>query len=101
MYSDENKLLQAVSSGNITKAKSILANIPLFRIESRTEDLRNLKNHTIIMNTLLRKAAEEGGVHPIYIDQVSSSFAKQLKHTPARIILLIYGMKWFKSTAFW
>ena len=37
--------------------------------------LRSAKNYSIIMNTLLRKAAENGGVHPVYLDRVSSEFA--------------------------
>ena len=35
------------------------------------------------MNTLLRKAAENGGVHPIYIDSVSSSYAKRIEELPS------------------
>ena len=31
------------------------------------------------MNTLLRKAAEQGGVHPLYIDRISSNFAKKIE----------------------
>ena len=31
------------------------------------------------MNTLLRKAAEAGGVHPLYIDKVSSAFAEKIE----------------------
>ena len=31
------------------------------------------------MNTLLRKAAEDGGVHPIYIDSTSSKFATRIE----------------------
>ena len=33
------------------------------------------------MNTLLRKAAEAGGVHPVYIDNVSSAFAQKIEQT--------------------
>ena len=48
--------------------------------ERRTTDsLRNAKNYCIIMNTLLRKAAENGGVHPIYIDSTSSKFAMKIE----------------------
>ena len=42
------------------------------------------------MNTLFRKAAERGGVHPIYIDKISSDFAKQIENDlryPGRIRL--------------
>ena len=31
------------------------------------------------MNTLLRKAAEDGGVHPVYINQISSEFATKIE----------------------
>ena len=31
------------------------------------------------MNTLLRKAAEDGGVHPLYIDRASSGFALKIE----------------------
>ena len=31
------------------------------------------------MNTLLRKAAEYGGVHPLHIDRISSYFAKEIE----------------------
>ena len=31
------------------------------------------------MNTLLRKAAEQGGVHPFYLDRVSSEFAAAIE----------------------
>ena len=31
------------------------------------------------MNTLLRKAAEQGGVHPVYLDRVSSDFAYKIE----------------------
>ena len=31
------------------------------------------------MNTLLRKAAERGGVHPFYIDKLSSDFAAKIE----------------------
>jgi len=48
--------------------------------EERTADpVRNAKNYSIIMNTLLRKAAESGGVHPVYLDSISSGFAFKIE----------------------
>ena len=35
------------------------------------------------MNTLLRKAAEQGGVHPFYLNQLSSSFAVKIEQVPS------------------
>ena len=59
---------------------ALLSRISASSFEQRTADpLRNLKNYCIITNTLLRKAAEQGGVHPLYIDSLSSSFAQQIE----------------------
>lgn len=79
-YAYENKLLKAVSQGLRHKADSMMSNMSQFAIEQRVADpVRNLKNYCIIMNTLLRKAAEQGGVHPLYIDSVSSDFARRIE----------------------
>lgn len=77
-YNAENTLLDAVSQGLLYKADMVYANVkPSQALESRIADpLRNAKNFMIILNTLLRKAAERGNVHPLYIDSVSSDFAK-------------------------
>ena len=75
-YSYENELLDAVSQGQLHKAEQLLAGISAFAFEQRTADtLRNIKNYCIVMNTLLRKAAEKGGVHPLYLDRTSSGYA--------------------------
>ena len=79
-YAFENELLKAVSQGVRHKAASLLSNMSQFAIEQRMADpVRNIKNYCIIMNTLLRKAAEQGGVHPLYIDSVSSDFARRIE----------------------
>ena len=79
-YSYENELMQAVAQGQSHKAGAILSSFTHLSFETRLPDaVRNLKNYCIIMNTLLRKAAENGGVHPIYLDSISSSFAKKIE----------------------
>ena len=81
-YAFENELIRAVSLGQQHKS-SLLAdafNDQMF--EKRVQDpVRNAKNYCIIMNTLLRKAAEQGGVHPIYIDKLSSKYAVKIELT--------------------
>ncbi|MBQ8448848.1 MAG: hypothetical protein IJX27_07985, partial [Clostridia bacterium] len=68
-YAFENEILKAVEYGQIHKEKYLIDAFYGDHFEKRTSDaLRNAKNYSIIMNTLLRKAAESGGVHPIYID---------------------------------
>lgn len=79
-YNGERELMQAVSQGAVHKIEKLFANPSTFVFEKRTEDpVRNMKNYLIITNTLLRKAAEYGSVHPFYIDNLSSDFAKRIE----------------------
>ena len=79
-YEMENELISAVRLGQLQKEKLLFPDGSANLFEKRTADLtRNAKNYSIIMNTLLRKAAESGGVHPLYIDRVSSEFAVKIE----------------------
>lgn len=83
-YDAERRLMQAVSQGMTHKAEQMIINASKILLEMRTPDtLRNTKNYCIIMNTLLRKSAEYGSVHPFYIDGVSSDFAKRIERIQA------------------
>lgn len=80
IYSYENELMDAVSKGQIHKADLLLSSFSSFSFEQRLSDpVRNAKNYCIIMNTLLRKAAERGGVHPVYLDSASSTHACRIE----------------------
>jgi len=79
-YAFENELLRAVAQGLSHKGEIMLSHFNHLAFEQRTPDsLRNMKNYCVIMNTLLRKAAEQGGVHPLYLDRNSSSFARRIE----------------------
>lgn len=79
-YAYENELIHAVSLGMSHKAESMLSNFSELTMQQRVSDpLRNMKNYCVIMNTLMRKAAEQGSVHPIYLDRVSSEFAQRIE----------------------
>lgn len=79
-YFSENELIQFVSQGLTHKIEQIMVNFSSLSFELRTADpVRNLKNYAIVMNTLLRKAAEQGGVHPYYLDKTSSRFARRIE----------------------
>lgn len=80
-YEQENRLLNAISQGLVHKAEMYFTSgKPSDMLESRIADrLRNAKNFLIVLNTLARKAVEQGGVHPIYIDSVSSDFAIKIE----------------------
>lgn len=82
-YNIENELMHAVESGNkelfekiLRENPSVIANTP-DRVPN--DPLRSAKNYCIILNTLLRKAAEKGGLHPVYLDSISSKFAVQIE----------------------
>ena len=82
-YRYENELMDAVTRGLTHKGSVMLGQMNSFIFEERTPDtLRNMKNYCIIMNTLLRKAAEKGGVHPIYLHQASTRLAKRIEQIP-------------------
>lgn len=79
-YDSENELMQVVSRGQVLRAERLLAGFVPANLAQRAADpVRNMKNYCIIGNTLLRKAAEQGGVHPVYLDEISSDFAKRIE----------------------
>lgn len=80
-YENEKRLVEAVSKGKLHKVDMIVSSILNQGTEERlTDSVRNRKNYLIILNTLLRKAAEFGEVHPIHIHRLSSEFAKKIEN---------------------
>lgn len=84
-YEIEDSMLQAISDGNLEKAQSYWnALSSLTKSLVRTKDsLRNKKNLLLIGNTLCRKAAQEGGVHPFYLDELSTKWALRIEQVTA------------------
>ena len=79
-YAFENEILNAVTMGSENKLNKLFSVASDAFFEKRAADpVRNAKNYGIIMNTLLRKAAERGGVHPVYLDKLSSKFAVKIE----------------------
>lgn len=79
-YSIENQLMNAISQGQTHKAEMLLRNVSSRQLEQRSANpLRDAKNYSIVLNTLLRKGAEMGTVHPIHIDSLSSRFSKKIE----------------------
>ncbi|WP_255286718.1 MULTISPECIES: helix-turn-helix domain-containing protein [unclassified Bacillus (in: firmicutes)] len=81
-YRMENEMLYAVESGNIELYNTIMTeNQSTLNISHRipNDPLRSIKNTGFVLNTLLRKAAEKGGVHPIYLHSLSTKFAVQIE----------------------
>ena len=79
-YAYENEMMETVAKGLTHRAKMMMSNVSLTMFEQRMADpVRNMKNYIIICNTLLRKAAQQGGVHPFHLDRVSSAFAARIE----------------------
>ncbi len=79
-YALENELIEAVTLGRLQMEKLLYTELRDGVFERRLQDpVRDVKNYSIIMNTLLRKAAERGGVHPLYVDRASAKFAAKIE----------------------
>lgn len=80
MYARENRLMQMVSQGQVNRVSMLMDN--KYAFEQRLPDkVRNMKNYTIIFNTLLRKAAESGYVPTYHIDRLSSKYSQKIEAT--------------------
>lgn len=88
-YEGERRLMHAVSHGMLHQAQLLMSHITDAVLEQRTADpLRNAKNYGVVCNTLMRKAVEAGGVHPLHIDKLSDTLARQLEklHTVEEVL---------------
>ncbi|MBQ8655268.1 MAG: helix-turn-helix domain-containing protein [Clostridia bacterium] len=82
-YAYENELMEIVSKGLTQRAEVMMSSVSQLNYQHRLADpLRNMKNYCIICNTLLRKAAEQGGVHPLHLDKTSTQFAHRIENAP-------------------
>lgn len=89
-YEYENAFLDAIESG---EEKSALQRFDKFSnmrgMQRRTQSmLRNRQNYTIILNSLMRKACERGGVHPLYVDYLSTRFAMEINRASSIAFLV-------------
>lgn len=83
-YGYENELMEMVAQGQVHRAESMVTGLLPKDFDQRVSDtLRNRKNYMIISNTLMRKAAEWGGVHPIHLDSISTEFARRIENMPS------------------
>lgn len=94
-YENEKILMEAVSSGKLHRLNAVASSVYTNGAEERLPDsLRDRKNYLIILKTLLRKAAEYGGVHPLHIHRISSDFANDIEnlHTVRESLILQENM---------
>lgn len=83
MYKVENKILYYVGQGNKEKALQLIGRDDYNRIEkiNRFPDnpIRNIKNLSIVLNTLLRKTVGGTGVDEYFMHTISESFAVRIE----------------------
>lgn len=80
-YESENLLMEAISRGKLHQVTAVASTVFNNGAEQRLNDsLRDRKNNLVILKTLLRKAAEYGGVHPLHIHRLSSHFSGQIEN---------------------
>ncbi len=100
-YRAENKLLEAIASGDESRAfQAIIDYGTLMQSPSQkavptsSDGLRDFKNSVHTMNTLFRKAIEGNHVHPIYIHESSSDFGIRIEQaeTMEALALLVVEM---------
>ncbi|MBQ4344143.1 MAG: helix-turn-helix domain-containing protein [Erysipelotrichaceae bacterium] len=79
-YYYENEALEAVTSGNVAKAMEMMRKMGGLDVAKRFAlSRRSQKNSLIIFNSLLRKAIQKAGVHPYYIDEISSRYSQMIE----------------------
>jgi len=84
-YRFEDRMLRAVETGDRRKLEAMLAeDVPKLdtsHVVSRlTHDpVRSLKDLCIVYDTLLREAAERGGVPPVYLHSLSTRYLSEIE----------------------
>ena len=113
-YGSEDFLMKCITAGDIEKIKEIRQRLDLSTIRQRfPNSLRDQKNNLLVFNTICRKAAQYGGVHPIYLDTQSTKYASRIEYAanikelnslyrdiPLRYCMLVlrYSMKDYSPT---
>lgn len=84
-YKQEKTLFNAVAKGDKDEINRISKELNSFlTLPDRVPEspIRSAKNLLFVLNTLCRIASEKGGVHPIYIHNISEKFAIMIEKSP-------------------
>ena len=84
VYRQEQEFMQAIMTGDKEKIQNIKVNIHDTYLENRVPEspIRASKNLILVLNTLCRVAAKYGGVHPVYIHEISDKYAILIERAP-------------------
>ena len=79
-YACENELAYSIAHGQLENGESLIAQLIPENCENFLNPrVRHLRNRCVALNAIMRKGAENGGVHPFYIDKLSSNFIRRIE----------------------
>lgn len=80
-YSLEQKVINSISRGDFNSAMRASTDPAISHIDNRSSStLRSKKNNLLAFNTVCRKGAELGGVHPLFLDEMSREMAIKIEN---------------------
>ena len=72
--------MTCITEGNLERIEKIRQHLNLSSIRQRFSNfLRDQKNNLLVFNTICRKAAQYGGVHPIYLDTQTTKYTLRIE----------------------
>ena len=82
-YRMEKLILNDISKGDMEAALKHVSGLGDVHLKNRVPEspIRSSKNLTFVQNTLFRLAAEKGGVHPVYLHDISEKYAILIERT--------------------
>ncbi len=89
-YAAEDKMLSYITTGDVVSAQSAWTNSLLHNMQiapRAIDSLRSSKNLMFAANTIFRKAAQAGGVHPVYLDELSGKWAIKIEQATSLEVL--------------
>ncbi len=70
-YASEESLIRTIRQGRLEEIDRICSRLDLTTVRQHFPDsVRDQKNCLIVLNTICKKAAQYGGVHPVYLDDL-------------------------------
>ena len=81
-YRMEDMILDSIKRGDLSFLKhygEMFRDIGKMIEKRNPNEVRNVQNYSIILNTLLRRSAGEAGVSPLLLDTLSSRYGKRIE----------------------
>ncbi len=83
-YTNESVLMNAISNGDLITIDQMLEGGKVIANNHKfTDSLRDKKNELIVFNTICRKAAEKGHIHPVYLEETFDKNIYEIERTTA------------------